>query len=117
MRSGAHEITLTSSAEGSMRGTKFGYRQVPDPKDYSVTHWRDSPYSRMVYSYMRCGGSGDAYNTLAEPLADRLFFAGEGTSRMFPQTVSGAYMSGLREAWNILRRLPLGLEPDLLLDI
>ncbi|KAH8026554.1 hypothetical protein HPB51_021448 [Rhipicephalus microplus] len=94
-----------------------GETQVPDPKDYSVTHWRDSPYSRMVYSYMRCGGSGDAYNTLAEPLADRLFFAGEGTSRMFPQTVSGAYMSGLREAWNILRRLPLGLEPDLLLDI
>ncbi|KAH6935162.1 hypothetical protein HPB50_004298 [Hyalomma asiaticum] len=90
---------------------------LPDPKGYSVTHWRDSPYSRMVYSYVRCGGSGEAYTALAEPLADRLFFAGEGTSRMFPQTVSGAYMSGLREAWNILCRLPLGVEPDLMLDV
>ncbi|XP_065281248.1 lysine-specific histone demethylase 1B-like isoform X2 [Dermacentor albipictus] len=95
----------------------FRDQTVPDPKGYTVTHWRDSPYSRMVYSYVRCGGSGEAYTTLAEPLADRLFFAGEGTSRMFPQTVSGAYMSGLREAWNILRRLPLGLEPDLMLDV
>lgn len=95
----------------------FRDQQVPDPKGYSVTHWRDSPYSRMVYSYVRCGGSGEAYTALAEPLADRLFFAGEGTSRMFPQTVSGAYMSGLREAWNILCRLPLGVEPDLMLDV
>lgn len=95
----------------------FRDQKVPDPVGFLVTHWRDSPYARMVYSYVRCGGTGDAYSTLAEPLADRVFFAGEGTSRMFPQTVSGAYMSGLREAWNILRRLPLGHEPDLLLDV
>lgn len=95
----------------------FSEQEVPDPKGYSVTHWRESPYARMVYTYVRCGATGDAYTALAEPIANRIFFAGEGTSRMFPQTVSGAYMSGLREAWNILCRLPLGNAPDLLLEI
>ncbi|EEC20158.1 amine oxidase, putative, partial [Ixodes scapularis] len=82
----------------------FADQDVPDPTGFLVTRWRESPHARMVYSYVKCGGTGDAYTALSEPVNDRLFFAGEGTNRMFPQTVSGAYMSGLREAWNILSR-------------
>lgn len=95
----------------------FADKDVPNPTRFLVTHWRDSPHARMVYSYVRCGGNGDAYTALAEPVDDRLFFAGEGTNRMYPQTVSGAYMSGLREAWNILSCMAVANEPDLLLQV
>uniref|UniRef100_A0A6B0VG90 Putative lysine-specific histone demethylase 1 n=2 Tax=Ixodes ricinus TaxID=34613 RepID=A0A6B0VG90_IXORI len=95
----------------------FADQDVPDPTGFLVTRWRESPHARMVYSYVKCGGTGDAYTALSEPVNDRLFFAGEGTNRMFPQTVSGAYMSGLREAWNILSRMAVGKEPDLLLQV
>jgi monoamine oxidase len=39
---------------------------------------------------------------LAQPVADRLFFAGEATHRDHPSTVHGAYLSGLRAAEAIL---------------
>ena len=41
-------------------------------------------------------------DTLAAPVADRLFFAGEATYRERPSTVHGAYLSGLRAAEVIL---------------
>jgi len=40
---------------------------------------------------------------LAEPIGQRLLFAGEATHRRWPTTVHGAWLSGLREAERLSR--------------
>jgi monoamine oxidase len=63
------------------------------------THdWQSDPYSRGAYSYHRTGGE-DAMRTLAAPVANTLFFAGEAVDLRFQNgTVHGAISSGLRAA-------------------
>jgi len=39
---------------------------------------------------------------MAAPVADRLFFAGEATSVLYPATVHGAYLSGLEVAKKVI---------------
>ncbi|ROI15267.1 Lysine-specific histone demethylase 1B [Anabarilius grahami] len=79
----------------------FQEQDVPDPVKYFVTHWSKDSWSQMSYSFVKTGGSGEAYDIIAEDLQGKLFFAGEATNRHFPQTVTGAYLSGVREASKI----------------
>uniref|UniRef100_A0A3Q2TCI5 Lysine demethylase 1B n=1 Tax=Fundulus heteroclitus TaxID=8078 RepID=A0A3Q2TCI5_FUNHE len=76
----------------------FKEQEVPEPLSYFVTRWSKDVWSQMSYSFVKTGGSGEAYDILAEDLQGKVFFAGEATNRHFPQTVTGAYLSGVREA-------------------
>uniref|UniRef100_A0A665TJ37 CW-type domain-containing protein n=1 Tax=Echeneis naucrates TaxID=173247 RepID=A0A665TJ37_ECHNA len=76
----------------------FKEQEVPEPLHFFVTHWRKDIWSQMSYSFVKTGGSGEAYDILAEDVQGKVFFAGEATNRHFPQTVTGAYLSGVREA-------------------
>lgn len=40
-------------------------------------------------------------DALAEPVASRLYFAGEATNREYPTTAAGAFLTGVREATRI----------------
>ena len=65
-------------------------------------HWSRDPFSRGAYSYLTAGHE-HAARQLAEPLAGRLFFAGEATHWEGENgTVHGAIASGLRTARQIL---------------
>ena len=44
-----------------------------------------------------------SFDSLAEPVGERLFFAGEATSRAHYGSVHGAFLSGLRESQRIDR--------------
>ncbi|MEM9293443.1 MAG: NAD(P)/FAD-dependent oxidoreductase [Acidobacteriota bacterium] len=81
--------------------------RLPDPVAAHATGWAGDPFSLGSYSYPALGSSSDDYRTLAQPVG-RLRFAGEATTARWPQTVHGAFHSGLREAES------LGADPDLL---
>jgi monoamine oxidase len=49
------------------------------------------------------GAKTEYYDTLARPIDNRVFFAGEATHRSYPGTVHGAYLSGIREANRVVK--------------
>jgi polyamine oxidase len=77
--------------------------EIPEPESYLNTRWSLDPFSRGSYSFTPTGASGDDYDTVAKPVLNRLFFAGEATSSKYPATTHGAYLSGIREAERILK--------------
>tara|TARA_R110000868_G_scaffold8205_6_gene42691 strand:+ start:5277 stop:6551 length:1275 start_codon:yes stop_codon:yes gene_type:complete len=73
------------------------------PDNIYSTHWQSDPYSQGAYSYLSTGQSADAHDTLAAPIDNRLFFAGEATHNIHCATVHGAYESGIFAADAILK--------------
>ncbi len=66
-------------------------------------NWLRDPFSRGAYSYAVVGGSGAA-RTLAKPVADTIFFAGEATdTEGRTGTVEGALATGRRAARGVLQ--------------
>ena len=74
---------------------------LPEPIAMIRTGWSQDPQARGTYSHIAVGSSPADLAALAEPVADRLFFAGEATSVSQWGTAHGAYLSGLREAARI----------------
>jgi len=68
---------------------------IPDPTEQVITRWGQDPFSLGSYSYSAVG-SDEPVNrkSLASTVANRLFFAGEATSHLYPATNHGAYLSG-----------------------
>lgn len=94
---------------------------VPDPVQAVCTRWGKDCFTYGSYSYVAVGSSGDDYDILAESIGDgRVFFAGEATNKQYPATMHGAFLSGMREAANILRmakRRPLAVSDKVNNDI
>jgi monoamine oxidase len=90
---------IVESAMAVLR-TIFG-PGIPDPLDWQITRWAADPYTMGSYSYLPPGASSATLATLAAPVANRLFFAGEATSYRYQATVHGAYLSGVRAAGEI----------------
>ncbi|MBI3764836.1 MAG: FAD-dependent oxidoreductase [Chloroflexi bacterium] len=74
---------------------------IPDPESFQITRWIADPFAGGSYSHMAPGSTLDDRDALAEPVGDRLFFAGEATHREHAATAHGAYLSGVREAERI----------------
>lgn len=69
-----------------------------------ASSWAGDPFARGAYSYARPGGA-DGRAALAEPVADRLFFAGEACSIHAFSTAHGAYATGIAAARAVARTL------------
>lgn len=90
------EAELRAGALKTLR-VIFG-EDLPEPEGLLVTRWGKDPFSLGAYSHLPPFSSGEDYDRLAAPVDGVLFFAGEATSRKYPATVHGAYLSGLRAA-------------------
>lgn len=75
---------------------------LPPLADWRVTRWAADPWSRGAYSYLAPGTSPVTRRSLAHPVDDRLFFAGEATDPDHPGTVHGALASGQRAAGEVV---------------
>ncbi|XP_057976500.1 lysine-specific histone demethylase 1 homolog 1 [Malania oleifera] len=77
---------------------------IPEPIQVVCTRWGKDRFTYGSYSYVAIGSSGDDYDILGESIGGgRVFFAGEATNKQYPATMHGAFLSGMREAANILR--------------
>ena len=74
----------------------FGSEAGRHIENATVSAWRGDPWIRGAYSATRPGAYG-ARHMLAEPVDEKIYFAGEATSANFMDTAHGAYISGVRE--------------------
>jgi monoamine oxidase len=97
---GLSDAQIVADALETLR-RMFG-KTVPEPAAFRLTRWASDPFAFGSYSYLPPGATGTDRDALAEPVANRLFFAGEATHRQYPATVHGALLSGERAAKRIL---------------
>jgi len=69
---------------------------VPSPTRMVRSAWSTDTYALGTHSFTSVGASPQSREALAEPLLDRVFFAGEATAIDNPATVLGARASALR---------------------
>ncbi len=67
------------------------------------SRWASDPFARGVVPHTPPGSTSRDFDIIGLPVANRLFFAGDGTTSGFTGFVLGAYQTGLREAQRILK--------------
>lgn len=70
-----------------------GHDAVPEPVRHIVSAWNGDAWVKGSYSCARPGAASQR-PVLAQPIDDRIFFAGEATSSDFYASVQGACFSG-----------------------
>lgn len=87
---------------GAMKTLRVIYGDaIPEPEGYLITRWGKDPFSFGAYSHIPPFASGDDLDALFKPMDGVLFFAGEATSREYPATQHGAYLTGVAAAKEI----------------
>jgi monoamine oxidase len=75
---------------------------IPNPSNFLRTKWGQNINSYGTYSYATNNSTSADFDTLANEVNNKVFFAGEHTEREYRGTVHGAYLSGIREADKII---------------
>ncbi|MCP5431731.1 MAG: FAD-dependent oxidoreductase [Alphaproteobacteria bacterium] len=88
----AGEAAAIDYAVGALKQT-FGTKAAAAVKKGSFTNWGADRWARGAYA-AAMPGHADARARLAEPLAERVYFAGEALAGEFVQTAGGARLSG-----------------------
>ncbi len=89
----------------------FGTDIVKHVVRHNVTAWRGDPWVRGAYS-AALPGQAHQRACLAEPLDERLYFAGEAASPDFFSTTHGAHLTGIRAARAAAKSLGRGQDTE-----
>jgi monoamine oxidase len=100
-REALSDAALTALVMGEVRRCFKGV-SVPTPIRTAITRWANDPFAFGSYSYPCTGSPRSDITALAASVNKSLYFAGEATNADYPGTVHGAYLSGVREAKNIV---------------
>lgn len=90
---------VVASALATLRSA---YPDAPEPLDALVTRWGADEFARGSYSFAAVGSDPSMRDDLAAPIGERVYLAGEATSREHPSTVHGALLSGYRAAEQVI---------------
>lgn len=82
--------------------TIFG-TSCPEPESWAISRWHSDPFAVGRYPYLPVGSTSGYYNTMARPVENKLFWAGDATHENHSGTVHGAHISGLQAAGEILQ--------------
>lgn len=89
--------------EVSMRMLRKLYgNNIPKPTRYVITRWNSDPYTLGSYSYLPKNVHYSVYRKMSAPVNNKVFFAGEATSKTDMATVHGAYATGIRAAKQVV---------------
>lgn len=80
----------------------FPNKIIPDPVGHEITKWGADPFSSGSWS-VRLAGSKPEYNSYLFEYVGNLYFCGEATSKEYFGTVTGALVSGQKQAENIIK--------------
>lgn len=80
--------------------TLFG-AQIPNPVGAQITRWASDPFALGSYSFNAIGSTPQMRVALSQPIDQKLFFAGEATSKDHFSTAHGAWLSGQRAAQQV----------------
>lgn len=78
---------------------------IPNPINHKITRWDSDKNTMGSYSYSSVGAKQpqDRKN-IASSISNKIFFAGEATSSLYPATVHGAYLSGLDASDDLIKK-------------
>lgn len=88
------DAAALAHVQGALR-QMYGPRVDSELLRTGLTHWGANPYTLGSYSAARPGGSR-MHAVMAQPVSDRLFFAGEACARaIYNGSLAGAYESAI----------------------
>jgi monoamine oxidase len=90
------DADLLNLVMGDLKGM-FG-DNIPEPVSWQKTSWHTNPLSLGAYPHLKPGSDLSACEVIAKPIDDKVFFAGDATSKDYMATAHGAYISGVHAA-------------------
>lgn len=79
------------------------FPNCPDPIFFDITSWSQQEETRGAYSYSSIKTQSSDRDNLAQPILNRIYFAGEACESGNYASVHGAYISGEKAALKILK--------------
>lgn len=79
----------------------FG-NNIPQPIAMKRTAWHSNKFSLGAYPHLKPGYDMSVCDEIKKPLASKVFFAGDATTKKYLATAHGAYLSGVEAGYRIL---------------